>query len=272
MVGSEYEQFYRTVMEYYGEYGRHDLPWRKQQTPYRVCVSECMLQQTQANRVVDFFNRWMKAFPSWKALAEADQKEVLRLWKGLGYNSRALRLHTLAKEVRTQYAGRLPHDYNSLLKLPGIGPYTASAIRAFAFNLWTPMIETNIRRVYIHHFFKDSEAVDDSEILEYIEDMGPVPEPREWYEALMDYGAQLPKIVKHNPNVKSKQYTKQSTFKGSDRQIRGIILSLLLEHDSMSVDDVVQHTQESRERIENIVKKIEQEGFLKKKGTSLLLV
>lgn len=257
-----YEQFYRTVMEYYGEHGRHDLPWRTKQNPYRVTVSELMLQQTQASRVVPFFNQWMKQFPSWKALAQAPQKKVLRAWKGLGYNSRALRLHALAKVVRSQYHGRLPKAHDTLISLPGIGPYTAGAIRAFAYNLWTPMIETNIRRVYLHHFFTEKNNVSDSEIMELIEDMGPVPEPREWYEALMDYGSVLRKIIKHNPNTQSKHYSKQKAFKGSDRELRGKILEMLLERHHIKESELVSSLQESQNRINSITKKLETEGFL----------
>ena len=140
-MNSDYQQFKNTVMEYYGEHGRHNLPWRKQQSPYYVAVSEIMLQQTQVDRVIPFFKNWMKQFPSWSALSHAPQSEVLRAWKGLGYNSRALRLQKLAQVVTHEYKGRLPKDFDQLLKLPGIGPYTAGAIRAFAFNLYTPLID-----------------------------------------------------------------------------------------------------------------------------------
>jgi A/G-specific adenine glycosylase len=113
-------------------------------TPYRIWVSEIMLQQTQVDRVIPFFNNWMKLFPTIKKLGEAKQSEVLRAWKGLGYNSRALRMH------KTAMLGVLPKTYDELLKLPGIGPYTAGAICAFAHNEPMVMIETNIRRAFIH--------------------------------------------------------------------------------------------------------------------------
>mgnify|MGYP001950409544 CR=1 FL=1 len=258
-------------MEYYGEYGRHDLPWRKNNTPYRVTVSEYMLQQTQAQRVVPFFTTWMKVFPSWKSLAEAKQSEVLRHWKGLGYNSRALRLQKLAKMVSSEYKGRLPSEYEKLITLPGIGPYTAGAIRAFAFNVWTPLIETNIRRIFIHHFFSDRHDVHDSEIMELIKEMGEPESTREWYEALMDYGSQLPKLVKHNPNVKSKHYSKQSKFEGSDRQIRGKILEILLEKTTLSKKKLFTLLGKESERYEVILQQLKKEGFvqLQKKSVTL---
>lgn len=249
-------------MEYYGEYGRHDLPWRKNQTPYRVAVSELMLQQTQAPRVVSFFTTWMKHFPSWKALASAPQSKVLRYWKGLGYNSRALRLQKLAQIVTERYKGRLPSEYDELVKLPGIGPYTAGAIRAFAFDQWTPLIETNIRRIFIHHFFEDRTDVDDKEIMELMLEIGEPESAREWYEALMDYGAQLPKIVKHNPNVKSKHYAKQSKFEGSDRQIRGKILDILLKESKISKKKLFEHLGEEQQRYQMILEQLRTEGFV----------
>lgn len=259
---SSYQQFYNTVMEYYGEHGRHDLPWRRNQTPYRVAISEFMLQQTQATRVIPFFNGWIKRFPSWKALAEAPQSEVLRYWKGLGYNSRALRLHHLAQIVFKKYHGRLPQEYDTLKTLPGIGPYTAGAIRAFAYNLWTPIIETNIRRIFIHHFFEDRSDVDDREIMNLLYDMGEVEYPRTWYEALMDYGSTMPKRVQHNPNVRSKHYTKQSPFKGSDREIRGKIIEFLLEKKEMTMKALYKKLGTDYARYKSILSSLEREGFV----------
>lgn len=269
-------------MEYYGEYGRYDLPWRTKQTPYYVAVSEIMLQQTQVDRVVPFFKNWMKQFPSWKALANAPQSEVLRAWKGLGYNSRALRLQKLARAVTNEYRGRIPSEYELLLKLPGIGPYTAGAIRAFAFNKYTPLIETNIRRIFIHHFFKDESNVSDAEILKIMNDMGEIENSREWYAALMDYGSTLPKIIKHNPNKQSKHYTKQSKFEGSDRQIRGKILDILLETKKIAKEKIFRQLglvlghselglEPRKERYQKIADQLEKEHFIKQTKKSLIL-
>lgn len=268
----DYQQFYNTVMEYYGEYGRHHLPWRTNPTSYRVVVSEIMLQQTQADRVIPFFNNWMKQFPNWKKLAEAPQSEVLRAWKGLGYNSRALRLHKLAMSVVNEYKGRLPRDYEELLTLPGIGPYTAGAVCAFAFNTYVPLIETNIRRIFIHHFFEDQDNITDTEIFEVMHDMGDISEPGEWYAALMDYGSTLPRIIKHNPNTRSKHYAKQSKFKGSDRQIRGKILDILLEQSKISKEKLFKKLGTEDEHHQNILNQLEKENFIMqtKKGIRLL--
>ena len=281
---SDYQQFKNTVMEYYGEYGRHDLPWRKKQSPYHVAVSEIMLQQTQVDRVIPFFNNWMKQFPNWKSLANAAQSDVLRAWKGLGYNSRALRLQKLSCEVTEVYGGRLPSDYDILLQLPGIGPYTAGAIRAFAFNEYTPLIETNIRRIFIHHFLNGESDVSDKEIFEIMNDIGTIENPREWYAALMDYGSTLPKIIKHNPNTQSKHYSKQSKFEGSDRQIRGQILDILLETKKLSKEKLFNtlHNKLSSRgtrgildpetaRYQKIANQLEKENFIKQTKKTLIL-
>lgn len=260
----QYKKFQKTIFEYYREHGRHHLPWRKNHSAYYVTVSEIMLQQTQVDRVIPFFKQWMKYFPNWKQLAEAPQSEVLKYWKGLGYNSRALWLHKLAHRVTTEYKGKLPSDYRELVALPGIGPYTAGAILAFAHNIYIPFIETNIRRVFIHHFFKNRTDVSDTEIFEHITQMGDIENPREWYSALMDYGATLPKVLKLNPNTKSKHYTKQSKFKGSDREIRGKILDILLKKKKISQEKMFQILGDEIKRYENILFQLEKEGFLRK--------
>jgi A/G-specific adenine glycosylase len=208
-----------------------ELPWRETYDPYLILVSEIMLQQTQVDRVVPKYMAFVKKFPNFKKLAGAGQDGVLSLWKGLGYNRRALALHRLAKVVCEQYKGRLPDNEVLLRLLPGVGSYTARAVLAFAFNKPVVFIETNIRTVYIHHFFPDRTAVDDKELLPIIELTLDHSDPRQWYYALMDYGSVLKKTV-GNLNVRSKHYAKQSKFQGSDRQIRGKILEFLLARGS----------------------------------------
>jgi A/G-specific adenine glycosylase len=123
------------------------LPWRTDRTPYRIAVSEFMLQQTQVERVVPAFERFTARFPSFEALAGASQADVVRAWQGLGYNTRAVRLHRLARAVRDELAGALPARIESLERLPGVGPYTARAIGAFAFDADVVAADTNIRRI-----------------------------------------------------------------------------------------------------------------------------
>ncbi|MCB9809047.1 A/G-specific adenine glycosylase [Candidatus Nomurabacteria bacterium] len=262
----EIQKFKNLVLDYYAHNGRHNLPWRKKsRTPYQVLVSEIMLQQTQVDRVIPFFRAWMKQFPNFKKLAQASQAEILKYWKGLGYNSRALRLHKLANIITQEYGGRLPSDRKILETLPGIGPYTAGAIRVFAFGKSDVFIETNIRRAFIYHFFHDTQGVDDHAILELVAYSVPDHEIFTWYSALMDYGSTLPKILKKNPNVRSKHYTKQSKFEGSDRQIRGKILEIVLKEEKIPQTKLFNQLGSEKIRYKKIIDQMIDEGFLEKK-------
>lgn len=222
------QELVRAVWEHYREHGRHHLPWRTKVTPYRVLVSEVMLQQTQVDRVVPKYHAFIGAFPSVRDLAAAPLRDVLRLWQGLGYNRRARYLHEAAKCVVLEHAGRFPKTYHALRALPGVGPYTAGAIMAFAYNEPVGLIETNVRAVYLHHCFPRRDAVRDSELMPIIERTLDRERPREWYYALMDYGSHL-KRSGENPSRRSKHHTNQSVFAGSDRQLRGAIIRVLSE-------------------------------------------
>lgn len=239
-----------------------------------------MLQQTQVDRVVGFFDAWMKSFPTVQKLASASQIDVLKQWKGLGYNSRAIRMKQAAQFVVDHYKGKFPTDYTELQTLPGIGPYTAGAISAFANNQPIAIIETNIRRVFIHHFFADHTDVTDEDILELVEKTLDNKNPREWYWALMDYGSFLGRTLnlkgkKYNPNVQSKHYTKQSKFEGSDREIRSNILRLLLENNnSVSKTKLLKEIHrfsKDEQRIEKIMSQMKQEGYFEVIGSKIQL-
>jgi A/G-specific adenine glycosylase len=268
------ESFRKIVWDFYTVNSRDSLPWRKSITPYKVWVSEIMLQQTQVDRVIPFFNTWMKLFPNVTALANASQVDVLRAWKGLGYNSRALRMKKTAEILIKNYKGVFPKKYEELLKLPGIGPYTAGAICAFAYNQPVTMIETNIRRVYLHYFFKDQENVSDGDVLEIVRQTVVHENPRQWYWALMDYGSHLGKTIP-NPNKKSRHYAVQKKFKGSDREIRGKILEVLLSKRGMEIGLLLKKLADLStdvDRIESIVSAMESEGFLSVKNGKVSLV
>ncbi len=238
--------FRRVVWDFYRRNGRHDLPWRKTHDPYRILVSEVMLQQTQVERVVPFYKEFIKKFPTVKKLAAAPLAEVLKSWQGLGYNRRAKMLHAATKETVAR-GGTFPRNVAELESLSGVGPYTARAVAAFAFNQDVIFIETNIRTAVINAFFvrgvatsssrsaraarpiphlgKDApvQRVSDREIEMWLAKLLPKGRSREWYSALMDYGAHL-KRSGVKLNEKSKHYTKQSKFAGSNREARGAIL------------------------------------------------
>jgi len=219
-------KFRNIIWDFYKKHGRHDLPWRMTTDPYRILVSEVMLQQTQVERVRGYYAAWLKKFPSIRALAAAPLADVLTSWQGLGYNRRAKMLHEAAKAVMREYEGKLPTDPKQLVLLPGVGPYTARAVAAFSANQDTVFIETNLRTVVLHHFFADKKSVSDREILAVLTEAFPKGRAREWYAALMDYGAYL-KRSGIKVNKKSVSYTKQTTFAGSGRQARGAILKEL---------------------------------------------
>lgn len=258
------------IWRYYRSHKR-ELSWRKHITPYRVLVSEVMLQQTQVARIREAFPRFLKQFPTISSLANATPASVLRAWQGLGYNRRALYLHRTAQIIVKNYGGRLPRNSEDLEQLPGIGPATARSIVVFAWNVPEIFIETNIRRVILYHFFPESNYVDDREIKPYVAALLDQDRPREWYYALMDYGTYLATQVP-NPNRRSRHYTKQSRFQGSDRELRGNILQLLLEKGSLKELHDPQENDERKKRLNRILQDLVKEGFIKKTGKSYSLV
>jgi len=240
------------------------LPWRKTRDPYRILVSEIMLQQTQVERVLRKYRLFVKTFPNFSSLAEASLKDILTVWRGLGYNRRAISLKNLAKTIVTNYGGKLPSSQEALMKLPGIGRYTAAAIETFAFNKPTAIIETNIRSVYIYFFFQGKNQIKDSEIISLIEKTVDKGNPREWYYALMDYGVILKKKY-GNLNRRSAHYHRQPPFRGSNRQIRGIILKALVEKPGLSEKEILLQLGLNPKKIASNLKRLEDEGFLSKK-------
>lgn len=271
---SRIQSFQKTVYDYYRNSGRHALPWRKKITPYAIVISECMLQQTQVDRVIPFFKQWMKFFPSWKKLAHASTRDVVQAWKGLGYNNRALRLQKLARVILNEYHGKFPRERSMLESLPGIGPYTAGAIRIFAYQQPDVCIETNIRRVFLHHFFSRShEKIDDRDILPLIAQTIDIHDPRVWYFALMDYGSFLGRTIR-NPNHKSKHYQKQKPFKGSDRFVRGKVLEFVLQQPKTTLSAVQKYlpSELPKSQIEKVVQSLEKDGFLHYRSRKIILV
>ncbi len=296
--------FRRTIYSYYKKYGRI-LPWRQTHDPYKIIVSEIMLQQTQVDRVIPKYERWIKIFPDFLTLAKAPLKKILKEWRGLGYNRRAINLKRLAEIIVRAYINTpLPNDPKILETLPGIGPHTAGSIAAFAFNQPVTFIETNIRTVFIHYFFQSGRAnspleggsggvrllrgrlsngsqrkgltppgeppsrgdlVSDADIMPLVEQTLDRKDPRRWYNALMDYGVYLKKLHK-NPSRRSAHYIKQSKFEGSNRQLRGMILKCLVTHRKMTIREITSEISGDKEMVEKNLQQLTAEGFLKITG------
>ncbi|MCJ7718049.1 MAG: A/G-specific adenine glycosylase, partial [Anaerolineales bacterium] len=191
MNESTIKSFQNRMLSWYSTNAR-DLPWRTSRDPYLIWVSEIMLQQTRVETVIPYFNRWIKTFPTLKSLAEASEDQVLSLWEGLGYYSRARNLHLTSKIVSENFGGVLPRDSNSLQILPGIGRYTAGAIASIAFNEDAPIVDGNIRRVYTR-FFNIGTPVQTSKTERYLWSLAKENLPSgmagEFNQALMEFGA-----------------------------------------------------------------------------------
>lgn len=261
--------FRKIVYDHYYRAERR-MPWRNTRDPYRILVSEIMLQQTRVERVLDKYRLFIKVFPDFPSLARADLVDVLRVWQGLGYNRRAIALKKIAGAVMGEYDGRLPVDMEELRRLPGIGRYTAAAIYTFVRNRPSLFIETNIRRVFIHFFFRDREQVRDEEIVPLLERTLDAGKPREWYYALMDYGASLTKEVR-NPNLRSAHYQRQTPFRGSERQIRGMVLKMLVQGPAMTAAEIRKNIPVPSAPLARILGDLLAEGFIRKQGRTFVI-
>lgn len=181
------------LLSWYERFGRTHLPWRQTRDPYRIVVAEFMLQQTQVDRVLPLYRAFVERFPTFAALANSDASDVMRAWRGLGYNSRAQRLRLLAQAVMAEHGGNLPHDRAALLALPGVGPYTAAAVRAFAFNAGDAALDTNVRRV-VHRVRLGLEyprRASDRQLDALAAASIPTARGHDWNSAIMDLGATI---------------------------------------------------------------------------------
>lgn len=251
----------RELKAFYKISARAHLPWRQTRDPYRILVSEVMLQQTQVERVIPFYKRFIEHFPSPQALARAPLKNVLKAWSGLGYNRRAHYLQRAAQEVGQN---GFPHTAEEIEALPGVGPYTSRAVAAFAYNAPEVFVETNIRTVFIHYCFKRSRAalVPDCELLPLIAQAlkRSGMQPRDFYAALMDYGAHLKKQGVRL-NARSAHYAKQKKFAGSPRQLRGMVLRALLAK-PLSVEALTEAVERKKSDVVRAVAGLSREGLV----------
>jgi len=254
------DQFKITVWDYYRNHFR-SMPWRTDTNPYYVMVSELMLQQTQVQRVLIKFDEFITRFPSIESLAEASLTELLETWIGLGYNRRARFLKQSADIIVNDFNGQFPTTLEDWIKLPGFGYNTACAVLVYSQNIPLVFIETNIRSVFIHHFYADSFSVDDKSIESIVRATLDLENPREWYWALMDYGSFLKK--EHgNISRKSSSYSKQSKFEGSFRQKRATILKEIVKRKVVSFNELMQITNYSTEILSLALVKLTEENFI----------
>ncbi len=265
------QSFQKIIYSYYKNFKR-DFPFREEITPYKVLISEIMLQQTQTKRVSEKFLEFIEKFPDFSTLSKAPLDKVLKVWKGLGYNRRAVALKKIADIIINDYDGEIPDSIEILKSFPQIGHNTASSIVTFAFNKPTIFIETNIRNVYLYFFFPNKTHVKDKEILQIIEKTVDKKRPQDWYYALMDYGVMLKK-THPELNKKSAHYRKQTPFKGSDRQLRGEVLKILIKTKTLyKLDFEKKFVNFDQKRVNKVLNQLEKEGFIKKEENKITLV
>ena len=320
---------FRTFLRGEGVRLYRDFMWRDTCDPYVIWLSEVMLQQTQTSRVEKCLPAWLERFPTIEILAASSTADVLSQWQGMGYNRRALALKAAAETIVRDYDGIMPRGTQELVALPGIGPATAQGIRSFAYGLPGVYLETNVRSVILHHFFPDALKVPDKQLIPIIFDTCPSytaaddaktdpdniireagkcvashkgylgqfaqPQdsqdtPRAWYYAMLDYGSYLKASIP-NPSRRSGAYAKQSTFEGSHRQKRSVVVRALLsaqedgafvEESALSFSAVYKilndfeaskgRPEVSSSSVQKILEELVQEGFCEKTDAGWIIV
>jgi A/G-specific adenine glycosylase len=270
--GDRLSAFVRRVLVE-GRLHHRDFPWRSTRYPYAILVSEVMLQQTQASRVVPYFESWMAGFPTLEALAAAPLEAVLRAWAGLGYNRRAIALKRTAERLVAAHResggsgpASIPCDEASLRGLPGVGPATAAGILAFAYGEHAAYLETNVRTVFLHEWFADASEVPDREIRPLVIEAARIAaalgvDARTWNQALLDYGVHLKRSVP-NPSRRSAHHARQSRFEGSRRQVRARVLRMVIAAPGCGTEEVASRLGLEPGGALEILEALEAEGFL----------
>jgi len=265
---SRIKSFQRMIFTWWKK-NKRDLPWRHTHDPYKILVSEVMLQQTQVARVLPKYDEFLTAFPDVRALAAASPAEVLRAWKGMGYNRRALYLKKAAQMIVDVHRGMFPKEEQSLLKLPGLGTYTARAILVFAYKENVVMVDTNIRQIITHFFFNDMPQKE-SLIDEVANQLLPKGKSWEWHQALMDYGALRRFAPQGKPSNKSRL---KIPFRESSRFYRGRIMDRLREGDVSQSDLIEEFTgnyRKSEDFILMILQGLETDGLISRSKTGII--
>jgi A/G-specific adenine glycosylase len=268
----------KTVLSWYKEYGR-SLPWRETRDPYKILVSELMLQQTQVDRVIPKYKTFLEKFPTMQDLAKTEISEVLVIWSGLGYNRRALYLHNAAKEIIEKFNGQFPTEIKELTSIKGIGNYTSSAVLSFAFNQNITVVDVNIE-VLMKRIFFGSKLTPKQLATKVL----PKGKSRDWHNALMDIGAlfctarfpkceicPLSKECKSANNQEKIEATwkkkKIKKFKDSDRIVRGTILKELVKKKQLDLNSISnllsnKKIDRNQEDIQRILEKLEKDKLI----------
>lgn len=258
---------------------KRDLPWRRTRDPYHILISEVMLQQTQVARVVPKYQEFLSRFPTIRQLAQASKGDVLRMWDGMGYNSRALRLHHLATVVVEHYGGNIPSSTSELQKLPGIGRYTSHAIASFAFKQRVPLVDTNVERIFSRFFPEEKKHFQAWEIAAAIL---PAQATDSWNQALMELGSLIctassplckkcpwthwcPKRIVPLQKKRDKKRKEPSLFGIPNRLYRGKIVQYLRHHQETSIEELLRILQlgtRHRQWLVTLLRKMEQDGLV----------
>ena len=262
MLVRDIELFREKVFKFYRE-NQRIFPWRETADRYAVLISEVMLQQTQTERVVPRFDAWLKKFPDISHLAAAPLREVLALWSGLGYNSRALRLHQCAAIITECYGGVVPSQPELLKKLPGIGEYTCRSIPVFADNLDVAAVDTNIRRIIIHEFTLP-ESISAAKMQEVADTLLPLGRSRQWHNALMDYGALM--ITSKRSGIRP--LSRQSKFQGSKRWYRGQLIKQLVQSEELFLEEIKEKYSDCPWKLDEIISELIQEGLIERREST----
>lgn len=280
MVTTAHKKKFNQILLDWHKDNYRDMPWRRTRDPYRILVSEIMLQQTQVDRVRTKYAEFLKAFPTVQALAKASLGEVLSAWSGLGYNRRAKYLHDCAKEVVRACGGKFPKNESELRKLPGIGPSTAAALMSFAFRGESPMIDTNIRRILVRVFF-GATIPSDKDLYAFATTLIIRGGGREWNYAMLDVGATLCTARNHSPKcpfmklhgeVRDFVYKKpQTKFLDSRRSYRGKVLQLLAKERTISARALHKYIGKKIPEMDEILLDLKKEGLIVIKNGTIAL-
>jgi A/G-specific adenine glycosylase len=261
-IQDDVEAFQEKVMNWWAENAR-DLPWRQDPSPYKVLVSEVMLQQTQVARVVPKFDEFLAVYPTLESLAKAKTKQLLKVWSGLGYNRRAIWLREAAQQIVERK--KFPKTVNDLQSLKGIGPYTSRSVLIFAFNMDLATVDTNIRRVLIASGFAD-ENMSDKELHSVAERVLLKGRSRDWHNALMDYGSQV--VTASTTGISPT--SKQSCYEGSSRQVRGAVIRALTGTTELGFGELMRSLdcKMNKSELESIMTQLVNDGLVEVTGSS----